>query len=202
MNICNTLLLCVCVCVSGFAQTSFALPIVQKAACINNNEDECATGVTGVDVLGTLYDVIFSQLSYDSLFAIDAPTFFGDESGANAAIAALVPALNVAGISGVLGDPISTSVSAMLVPNSILAVPAILVRSSNALYVDGSDFEPWGYTDAYLNVNLSISNPMSYNAYAVFTPSAAEAPAPPILALFGLGLVGISLSRRKRSLPG
>jgi hypothetical protein len=185
-------------CVFGFSQMSWAVPIVQTAACENAPMATCATGVTGVDVLGSFYDVVFSQGTYDELFSINDPAFLDDIPRAEVAAAALAGVLNGAGVSGLIGNPSGELPSFVFIP---YLVEPFFIEAPFLAYIQGNDFRT--DTDVFLGVtpqfDPSDNNPQAYDAYAVFTPSGV--PAPPVLALFGLGLVGIGLSRRKRSHP-
>jgi hypothetical protein len=170
--------------------------MVQTAACDNNELASCATGVTGVDILGTMYDVIFSQASFYDLFASVDPAFLGDVDGADAALGVLATALNSAGISGLIGDPTSKDPSYLIVP--FVDGPPSVATGRVIFYVDGNDFSGSPLTIPLYAYSFSDFNPEFYDVYAVFTPSAVDVPAPPVLMLFGLGLFGMSLSRRRR----
>lgn len=188
-------------CLTGYAPLSNAFPIVQTAACLNDATATCATGVTGLQVQGGIYDVAFSQSSYDVLFSVSPPTFQDDDAGGIAAVDALIPLLNGAGIRGLFGAPTDPAFESFLfVPT--LGVIAPLQFNRAAAYFTGSDFASTQGRINFTSDDLSLYNPGRFSAFAVFTPSIIEVPAPSVPFLVGLGLVGIGLGCRRRSAQG
>jgi hypothetical protein len=184
---------------SMFAGAVQSSTIFTTAACIDNSAVQCATGIKQLDVMGTLFDVTFSQLSYNDLFAVNAPYFLGNEAGANAVAAAIAATLHmdVLGMTEQSGE----EGSKIFVPFS-LGVDAYygqdMVYSRFARQQDGGLWVP--YSSVYssdASEPLSSLNPWYYNSYAIVTKASAEAPAPATLALFGLGLVSVGISRRQ-----
>jgi hypothetical protein len=91
MRVVKALMLCVCV--VEISQVSYGFPMVQKVACVNDAAFQCATGVTGVEVLGSLYDVLFYQDASDDFFTTTLPTFLNNLPGAEAADTSLLELL-------------------------------------------------------------------------------------------------------------
>jgi hypothetical protein len=159
-----------------------------------------ATGIDGLVVDGTTYNLTFSDASYNSVYASSAPTFLGNFSGAIDASIALAAALNDLNVLTLTG--LVNTVEAAWIPYihtyptdptavfSTLAVcnPCLLAGGwSNAMNL--SDV----YDDDLPSGDINVD-------YVVFSAT----PIPAALPLFatGLGAMGLLGWRRKRKNAG
>jgi len=115
--------------------TSFAVGVFITTACmvaagpsyadpilVGTTTD--ATGIDGLVVDGTTYDVTFIFSSYDSVYATTPPTFFGNGPGAADASSALVSALNTLGVAVLTGlDPAIYGEENLAVPYALSSFP-------------------------------------------------------------------------------
>jgi hypothetical protein len=72
---------------------AFTAPIAARAATLVGTSS-FPTGVDGLVVGGTTYNVTFTQGNYDAVFSVTAPTFLTNFTGAVAAATDLAAALN------------------------------------------------------------------------------------------------------------
>lgn len=182
--------------VAGFARNSYALPIVETAPCINDRAATCAIGVRGLDVLGTVYNVAFSQDAFIDLVSASPHALLGKEALAMISTFFLSSPLNAAGttISGIVGAPTGPPWSSILIAYGYTDID---VFSWEILYKQYPiQFNPFTSYPVTTSAQFSYHNPShrTYTAYAVFTESV---PVPHALSLVCLGLVGIWVSRRK-----
>lgn len=170
-----------------------AVPIVNTATCVDSG-NLCATGITGLEVLGATLDVAFiTGTSYDALFATEDPFFLGNDAGALAARDAIIAAFG-ASIYGVGGEGAGESTSRFLIPYLATAT-----GNAGAFGVSDRDSSAWDATtySALNSTDFSTFEPQFYTAYAVFRRSAAVAE-PATLSLLGIGLLGFATVRRRR----
>lgn len=137
--------------------------------------------------MGMLFDVAFSQLSYNDLFASSDPYFLGDPTGAASAADAIAASLD----HSVIGTPLITS-SFIFIPYAINSLPAFVdvdtvIEGPLETWTNYSPLSIWRDSDP------STSNPDLFVSYAMFTKQDATVAAPSTLALFGIGLVGIGI---------
>lgn len=169
-----------------------SVPVVTTADCVDVDL-QCATGITGLEVLGEVLDVTFvAGSSYNDVFASDDPFFLGDEDGAVAAIDAIVAAFGDA-IYGAVGmgfDPSFTGSSLIFVPYFASA------ESNSGAYAGGLTGDTSWFVTTYgarSAEDFSAFEPRRYTSFAIFTPT--RVPEPGTLALFGIGLFGIGFAR-------
>ena len=177
-----------------FTSTSHALPSVTLSPCVNYPSSSCATGITDLEVMGMLFDVMFSQLSFNDLFASTDPYFWGDPVGAAAAAEAIAATLNdsVIGVAGYVHsyiyipyDTDNTSSNPLILTEALIEMP----------------FFSWIPIGTHITSPYAVPSdwsPPYYDSYALFTKQCVDCPAPATLTLFGMGLMGIVLSRSKR----
>jgi hypothetical protein len=172
-------------------------PIILTVACADAPTLTCTTGIENLDIMDMIFDVAFVNDSYNSVFAVNDPLYFGDIAGAQIAMVAIVAALNAeTGIYGGVGIGTSTSSA------SLIAVPYAftggLINSRCAI----SSFptsDSWSEGGCGSNPERgSSSNGFQYLTYAVFTEVGVSVPEPGTLALLSIGLLGMGLARRRK----
>lgn len=172
------------------------------------------TGINGLVVDGTTYDVTFSTQSFNDLFSGSLPTFWHDASGAYDAAVALAGSLADLGVTGLDGLTCGAGGGWFSVANACkLIVPdtnfpaGVFVSGSGADNNHGTWFAGDNVSNAIFGPDTELGivdgflGKTAY-AYADFAASGSTAvPEPTTLALFGLGLAGLgfAFTRRKRS---
>ena len=177
---------------SALTQYSIAMPMVQTVACSDDASALCATGVTGLGVLGTLYDVTFSSDAYADIFESEDPTFLFDQASATAAQVALADVLGLASVEGLTEGLIQSS---FLVPFGLSDFSGFDESISETGFHTGdgeweTDSLPWF---------APILNPVGpRNAYALFEPSPSNPmPLPASVLLLLMGLTSLTVVRRR-----
>lgn len=153
-----------------------------------------ATGVRDLDIGGTAYDVVFDFASADTApvacgAAMPCDVFFGDQTAAVDAVAAINHALNNAISVNVPAQSVGSSVSTVYYVPYAASAQDVEVRQG-----DGTVGE-WGQIGSSLDADTDIIE------YARFSP--AVIPIPPAAWLFGsaLGILGwVRRQTRKTSL--
>jgi len=189
-----------------------AVPIVQSAPCENNAELVCATGILGLELLSGTFNVDFIVDSYDAVYGDTAPMFFGAPTMATLARNAIGQLLNTR-YAGAVGDGVIPS-DAVLVPYHIYSSGTRYVVSACTVNEPGS--LRWvGRSCA--GGRTEVFSGDKYWAYTRFTPCSPfpgggvpdgcfpgpgpfPAPEPGTLALFGIGLAGMGLTRRRKKI--
>jgi len=151
-----------------------------------------ATGILGLDVGGTLYDVVFEYVTDHSvpntgdIFL----TPLSDPDGAQAAALAINSVLNSANITTV-GSSLTQS---YLVPYELDPGQAC----DDLCTFRGSHI----FLPSWLSVTFSAIDPETDATFARFTPHAPSAvPVPPAVYLFVSGMMGlVGIARRRRGI--
>jgi len=152
-----------------------------------------ANGILGLDVNGTLYDVVFEYVTDHSVTDIRDIflTPLSDPDGAQAAALAINSALNSATVTVTTVGPVLTQ--SYLVPYELDPGPAC----DDLCTFRGSR----KFLSGWLSVSFSAIDPETDATFARFTPHTPSAvPVPPAVYLFGSGLMGLAgIARRSRA---
>lgn len=175
---------------SLFANAVQALPIVTTTACINDGRKQCATGISDLEVMGTIFDVSFSQLSAGELFASSDPYFTGNPTGALAAMYAITLVLD----RSVIGSPRRNS-SRMMIPFFFDTI----VRARLGYQATSTTWKISGSLLTFMTSDPSRSSPNHFDSYVTFTEREALVPVPATLVLMCMGLVGLGITRKNSS---
>jgi hypothetical protein len=170
-----------------------------NAAAILGTTDN-VTGVSGLTVDGTIYDVGFAFKSYRDVFGVAEP-FFSDQALALDAMTTLNDFLESQGVTGVVGLPTPRGTLILnLATGTLFAGPCFgpgpVCSAEVESQLSGTN---WHIFDAGFNGGLSIDQTFDFNVQVIFSPAAASVPEPLSISLFGAGLAGaIAMRRRKR----
>jgi PEP-CTERM motif len=175
------------------AFSALTAPIAARAATLVGTSS-FPTGVDGLVVDGTTYNVTFTQGSYNTVFSVTAPTFLTNSTGASDAAGALAAALN-----SLAGVPPSAEFQEFI-PYS--------APDSFGDYLASFVYGTVQNTYAALNganesdTSTFTSNPPTVDSgIAVFTTVAAV-PEPGTWAMMLLGFAGIGfMAYRRKSKP-
>jgi hypothetical protein len=153
-----------------------------------------ATGVDGLVVDGTTYDVTFVNGSYNNVYSSTPPTFLGEASTAVDAANALAAALTANAVTEVSG--LST------LPPDVFVVIPVFNNGGNFSFTLAEEITSGAWTPSNSVGSGSLSDTQA-NDDGDLTIFVATTPIPTTLALFagGLGLIGLIAIRRKRKQP-
>jgi PEP-CTERM motif len=173
-----------------FALVSAIMPRIAQALTLVGSAS-FPTGVDGLAVDGTTYNVTFTPGSYNTVFPGPPPTFDGSGTGAADAANALAAALN-----SLIATPPNITV-AEYIPEETLGTyfyGTDVYLAGNAPFLTGTAVQQVNF------VNL-VNPPITETGFAVFTPVAAV-PEPSTWAMMILGFAGIGfLAYRRNSKP-
>jgi hypothetical protein len=179
----------------GFAfvcfMLSIAAPIAARAATlVGSSITFFATGVDGLVIDGTTYNVTFTQGSYNSVFSATPPTFLNNAPGALDAANALASALDT-----LIGPYIGFFDELIPSSNSLVSFDGLQVAASS-----GTDYSvvPGGNFDFTQESSDLFSTPISVQGFAVFSV-VSPVPVPSTWALFLTGLAGIGFVASRAS---
>lgn len=184
----------------------FVFPVVSSATvvttadCTLDATKTCATGISGLDVNGSIYDVQFVvNGSYNTVYATTPSPFIGDISGATAATVAMRQSLEAAGVDGVLSY--SLQADFFLVPTAVSSTAVgfiygfLQLPRTNPLWADSFACQPETGDCFTRAVDLSSELPTASYNWAVFSDAAV--PAPATLGLLAVGLMGFGFNHSK-----
>jgi len=163
--------------------------------------------ILGLDIGGTLYNVTFHDSVDDSFNALwdadddgvfgggsslfnTAPTFWGDEAGAQAATSAIITALGDS-------DAPTASSDSFFIPYQTLSAGGQITAGTDTIEVFFDVFDSlMDDLSATTAVDDFVSSNYNVRPYASFT----VVPVPAAVWLFGSGLIGlIGIARRKKA---
>lgn len=156
-----------------------------NAVPIVNYSGGVATGISGLTVGSSLYNVDFVFGSYNAVFGATSPTFLGDFAGADAAANAMMATLNAELVPPTIGNG-----SRLGVLWTVYSVSATNFLATQVGYQP----PPWQRFGNFNGVN-TVDHTSSNWGFATFT----TVPEPATLALMGLGFAGLGVMRRRRA---
>jgi hypothetical protein len=124
---------------------------VQLVACFVPTES-CATGITGLDVDGSLYDVSFVFDTFTTLNTAGNFPFLGDQTAAELAAGAIAIELNAASAARVIVGPLGPEYFVTFIPYSSSFLATRAVNQG----VDWFSVSPTGTNSATTSYSFSI----------------------------------------------
>jgi hypothetical protein len=199
-------------------KTKCLLPIIALAALVASGgagattitgSASNVTGISGLVVDGTAYDVSFSTTSYNTTFpGPPNPTFLGNSSAAldaNSALQALFNGVGVTGLAGQACGSIAECFLAVPYQSNTTNVTADFIYSMSPIltWTASSTVSTGGTIDPNQALGLDASNGHFY-ALAVFSPAPGSVPEPGALALMlaGIGALGFFATQRRAAARG
>jgi hypothetical protein len=156
-------------------------------------------GADNVDISGSLYDVRFEEGSCDTLFSgcISSSFTFPTQISATAAAQALLDQVFIDNGSG-LFDSVPTNTFGCVSGTCQVMIPFALIpgliTTRTAINNNTISSDSIGLINTGRTTNTGSQGD---RVYAVFT-EADDIPEPSAMALFGLGLIGIAITRRRQ----
>jgi hypothetical protein len=178
--------------VLAFAWFALSMATAPKAAQAQTlvGTTSFPTGVDGLTVDGTTYNVTFTPGSYNTVFASTPPTFFGNATGAHDAATDLAAALNT-----LAPVPSSSFFFTEYITDSIISQDTVGFRVLD--FVGSGFYSAAPGTVGPTQTLLSVP-PVLENGFAVFTPVAAvPEPSTWVTMLLGFAGIGFMAYRRK-----
>lgn len=162
-----------------------------------------ATGINGLEVGGSLYDVEFrvgpATAIWPDITTITTATFWGDAAAAEAAVEAMVDALNEPPMPSVLaetGGAVALFTAAFIVPYSFFGSPGDFTDLTAAYGVlDGGTWDNKGSSGA---ASASGFYPWASFSASPSGPPVETIPAPSAMALLLIGIASLGAKRRRR----
>ena len=159
---------------------AFAVPILQGPA-------SAATGISGLDIAGTVYDVTFSNFGSFNARGENPPTFLGDQTGAQAAESAIAAFLTSEVVTGITNLGTGAPVWLLVIPYELDATNFL----AEAVRSDPPYNGTWTTTTGTGGSRASNFGNVSWVSFT------AQAPEPTTLLLVCAGLSGIGFFGRR-----
>jgi hypothetical protein len=172
------------------AFSALTAPIAARAATLVGTSS-FPTGVDGLVVDGTTYNVTFTPGTYTNVFSVTAPTFLNNSTGASDAAVDLAAALN-----SLAGAPPPSSEFTEFIP---YAAPDNLGDFlSSFVYGANTIYAALNSANESDTTNFASRPPTYETGFAVFTTVAAV-PEPATWAMMILGFAGVGFMAYRRS---
>lgn len=169
------------------------------------------TGINGVDVDGTLYNVTFEDSSFSAIWPSTTPAFWNNATAAFDAASALATllagdpdSLGVATdptvVSGIVGVDSGTGLAFLEIPYFMPCLEGCTTVSTTTAVFDSS-IPGWSTLPAATNSYFLTDDLSTFDnaVYANFT--VAEAPEPATLGLLAIGLAGLRVRKLRTQAP-
>jgi hypothetical protein len=155
------------------------------------------TGIDNLVVDGKTYDVTFSINDYLRTFLFGPD--FTTTSGADDAASAVATFFTGAGVTGLDGNPCGNgaTVAALICQIYVPSGASGGLALGSQAHDQGAGWYEIGPEKLVPDTDTLGAVGVVYNEWAVFTRTTPSAAEPTTLVLFGLGLVGVALSRRR-----